>query len=98
MVKSITIFYKNNSSSKSLFYFTCASHDFRFAVILAFDVKVERDAQELADNLGVKIFTADIIYHLFDKFMSYREVSFHYSVLKISGPMVKPVRKFGRVT
>lgn len=72
--------------------------DFRFAVILAFDVKVERDAQELADNLGVKIFTADIIYHLFDKFMSYREVSFHYSVLKISGPMVKPVRKFGRVT
>ena len=47
---------------------------FRFAVILAFDVKVERDAQELADNLGVKIFTADIIYHLFDKFTSYREV------------------------
>jgi translation initiation factor 5B len=40
---------------------------------LAFDVKIERDAQELADNLGVKIFQADIIYHLFDKFMAYRE-------------------------
>lgn len=52
---------------------------FRFAVILAFDVKVERDAQELADSLGVKIFTADIIYHLFDKFMNYREVSFIHS-------------------
>ena len=45
-------------------------------MILAFDVKVERDAQELADSVGVKIFTADIIYHLFDKFMNYREVRF----------------------
>jgi len=36
-------------------------------------VKVERDAQDLADSLGVKIFQADIIYHLFDKFMAYRE-------------------------
>jgi translation initiation factor 5B len=46
---------------------------FRYATILAFDVKIERDAQELADNLGVKIFQADIIYHLFDKFTAYRE-------------------------
>lgn len=45
----------------------------RYATILAFDVKVERDAQELADSLGVKIFQADIIYHLFDKFMAYRD-------------------------
>ncbi|GAB1601092.1 eukaryotic translation initiation factor 5B-like isoform X1 [Argonauta hians] len=48
-------------------------HDEQYAVILAFDVKIERDAQELADTLGVRIFSADIIYHLFDKFMSYRE-------------------------
>ena len=47
--------------------------DFRYAVILAFDVKVEREAQEMADKEGVKIFTADIIYHLFDKFTAYRE-------------------------
>lgn len=46
---------------------------YRYATILAFDVKVERDAQELADSLGVKIFQADIIYHLFDKFTAYRE-------------------------
>ncbi|XP_017783938.1 PREDICTED: eukaryotic translation initiation factor 5B [Nicrophorus vespilloides] len=48
-------------------------HDSQYATILAFDVKIERDAQELADTSGVKIFQADIIYHLFDKFMSYRE-------------------------
>jgi translation initiation factor 5B len=49
------------------------SMSFRYATILAFDVKIERDAQDLADNLGVKIFQADIIYHLFDKFTAYRE-------------------------
>ncbi|VVC86925.1 unnamed protein product [Leptidea sinapis] len=48
-------------------------HDSQYATILAFDVKIERDAQELADQLGVKIFAADIIYHLFDKFTAYRE-------------------------
>lgn len=36
-------------------------------------MKIERDAQDLADSLGVKIFQADIIYHLFDKFMAYRD-------------------------
>ena len=45
----------------------------RYAVILAFDVEVKRDVQELADSLGVTIFTADIIYHLFDKFTQYRD-------------------------
>ncbi|XP_001949877.1 eukaryotic translation initiation factor 5B [Acyrthosiphon pisum] len=44
-----------------------------YATILAFDVKVERDAQELADTLNVKIFQADIIYHLFDKFTAYQD-------------------------
>ncbi|XP_061163849.1 eukaryotic translation initiation factor 5B-like [Saccostrea echinata] len=48
-------------------------HDSQYAVILAFDVRVEREAQEMADSLGVKIFTADIIYHLFDKFMAFRD-------------------------
>ncbi|XP_065183056.1 eukaryotic translation initiation factor 5B-like isoform X4 [Sycon ciliatum] len=48
-------------------------HDAQFAVVLAFDVKVEREAQEMADSIGVKIFTADIIYHLFDAFMAFRD-------------------------
>eukprot|EP00729_Bicosta_minor_P014472 gene14472-19320_t len=43
----------------------------KFALILAFDVAVERDAQRLADRDGVKIFTADIIYHLFDAFQAH---------------------------
>lgn len=48
-------------------------HSPLYATILAFDVKIERDAQELADTLNVKIFQADIIYHLFDKFTAYQE-------------------------
>lgn len=52
----------------SFVFYVCS-----YATILAFDVKIERDAQELADSLGVKIFQADIIYHLFDKFTAYRE-------------------------
>ncbi|KAF2291216.1 hypothetical protein GH714_020699 [Hevea brasiliensis] len=42
-----------------------------YATILAFDVKVTQEARELADELGVKIFIADIIYHLFDQFKAY---------------------------
>lgn len=46
---------------------------YRYAVILAFDVRIERDAQEMADSLGVRIFSAEIIYHLFDAFTKYRQ-------------------------
>jgi len=45
----------------------------RYGTILAFDVKVTRDAAEEAARAGVKIFTADIIYHLFDQFTAYVE-------------------------
>lgn len=48
-------------------------HDSVYAAILAFDVKIERDAQDLADNLGVHIFHANIIYHLFDMYIKYRD-------------------------
>ena len=44
-----------------------------FAVILAFDVEVTKEARDFAADAGVKIFTADIIYHLFDQFTSYME-------------------------
>lgn len=37
-----------------------------YATILAFDVKVSADAAAIAATLGVRIFTADVIYHLFD--------------------------------
>ncbi|XP_006800383.1 eukaryotic translation initiation factor 5B isoform X2 [Neolamprologus brichardi] len=52
---------------------TMLEHDPQYAVILAFDVKVERESQEMADSLGVRIFSAEIIYHLFDAFTKYRE-------------------------
>ena len=42
-----------------------------YASILAFDVKVPSEVAQLARELGVKIFTADIIYHLFDQFTAY---------------------------
>ena len=40
----------------------------QYAVMLCFDVKVDKEAQAYADENGIKIFTADIIYHLFDDF------------------------------
>jgi translation initiation factor 5B len=49
-------------------------HKKEYACILAFDVVVEKEAQEFADNLGVMIFQADIIYHLFDHFTAYMKV------------------------
>lgn len=39
-----------------------------FAVMLCFDVKIDKEAQLYADEQGIKVFTADIIYHLFDAF------------------------------
>ena len=44
-----------------------------YACILAFDVKVSPDARELAEKLKVKIFEAEIIYHLEEKFLKYVE-------------------------
>ena len=52
----------------------------QFAVMLAFDVKVDKEAQAHADELGVKIFTADIIYHLFDAFTAHMVSQFHFGV------------------
>lgn len=46
-------------------------HDPMYAVILAFDVKVDKDAQELADKEGVKIFVEETIYHLGDRYVEY---------------------------
>ncbi|CAF3572941.1 unnamed protein product [Rotaria sordida] len=47
--------------------------DVQFATILAFDVKIEKDAQEYANTIGVKIFRHDEIYRLCDMFISYQE-------------------------
>lgn len=49
---------------------TMLEHNEKFGVVLGFDVPITRDAQELADSFKppIKIFTADIIYHLTDQF------------------------------
>jgi len=48
-------------------------HKREFACILAFDVKVMPEAREFADKVGVRIFEADIIYHLEEMFQKYLE-------------------------
>ena len=50
------------------FSFSC-----RYATILAFDVKIAHDAQAYAEEVGVRIFTANIIYHLTDQFEKYMD-------------------------
>jgi len=42
-----------------------------YATILAFDVPVEREGCEHAQEMGVRIMTAKIIYHLFNQFTTY---------------------------
>ncbi|KAJ7122943.1 P-loop containing nucleoside triphosphate hydrolase protein [Mycena epipterygia] len=43
------------------------------ACILCFDVTVDKDAERLADEMGIRLFKADIIYHLFDAFTAYNQ-------------------------
>jgi len=44
-----------------------------YATILAFDVPVTKETREHAEEVNVRIFTADIIYHLFDQFTRFME-------------------------
>ncbi|VDC01114.1 unnamed protein product [Peniophora sp. CBMAI 1063] len=41
------------------------------ACILCFDVTVDKDAERMAEEMGIRLFKADIIYHLFDAFTAY---------------------------
>ncbi|KAH9024789.1 P-loop containing nucleoside triphosphate hydrolase protein [Lactarius hengduanensis] len=41
------------------------------ACILCFDVPIDKDADRLAEEMGIRLFKADIIYHLFDAFTVY---------------------------
>lgn len=44
-----------------------------YAVMLCFDVKIDKEAEQYAEQEHIKIFNADIIYHLFDAFTAYQE-------------------------
>jgi len=56
---------------KAMKSLTGEGHQKEYATILAFDVKVTPEAEEFAVENGIKIFTANIIYHLFDSFTEY---------------------------
>jgi len=62
------------------------------AVILAFDVKESKEAHDLADDMGVKIFRAEIIYHLFDQFTAYMDEIAAKKREETSAEAVFPVR------
>jgi translation initiation factor 5B len=44
-----------------------------YATILAFDIKASLKVKEQAEKVGVRIFEAEIIYHLTDMFTKYME-------------------------
>ncbi|TQV96580.1 hypothetical protein V2A60_003031 [Cordyceps javanica] len=71
------------------------------AIMMCFDVKVDKEAQQYADEQGIRIFTADIIYHLFDAFNAHmkemlekkREES---KLLAVFPCVLKPVAIFNK--
>ena len=44
-----------------------------YACLLAFDVKIMPDATQFAEENGIKVFEARIIYHLQDNYIEYKE-------------------------
>ena len=56
-----------------------------YATILGFDVPVASDVREFAESSGVRIFTADIIYHLEDQFTRYLDEVRGGAALSVSG-------------
>ncbi|SPC62177.1 probable GTPase/general translation initiation factor eIF2 [Ustilago sp. UG-2017b] len=62
------------------------------AVILAFDVPVDKEAEKLAEELGIKIFTAKIIYHLENDFTKYHKEIMDGKKKEASGTAVWPCR------
>lgn len=62
------------------------------ACILCFDVTVDKEAERLAEELGVRLFKADIIYHLFDAFTKYNAEVLETKKKEAAPTAVWPVR------
>ncbi|CAO1613768.1 unnamed protein product [Jaminaea pallidilutea] len=62
------------------------------ACILCFDVPVDKEAEKLAEELGVRLFRADIIYHLFDAFTKYNAEVVEAKKKEAAPTAVWPVR------
>lgn len=72
-----------------------------YAVMLCFDVKVDKEAQAYAEEQGIRIFTADIIYHLFDNFTKHMEEMLEKKkeeskMLAVFPCVLKPVAVFNK--
>eukprot|EP01022_Parablepharisma_sp_SALTPOND_P009286 TRINITY_DN1385_c0_g1_i1.p2 TRINITY_DN1385_c0_g1~~TRINITY_DN1385_c0_g1_i1.p2 ORF type:complete len:877 (+),score=144.68 TRINITY_DN1385_c0_g1_i1:82-2712(+) len=44
-----------------------------YATILAFEVEPDKEARELAEKNGIKVFTANVVYHLVDSYKKHAE-------------------------
>ncbi|UZJ54552.1 hypothetical protein CBS101457_003872 [Exobasidium rhododendri] len=62
------------------------------AVMLCFDVTIDKEAEKLAEEIGVKIFSARIIYHLFDSFLVHQKQVLERKQKENSGVAVWPCR------
>ncbi|KAH7137121.1 eukaryotic translation initiation factor 5B [Dactylonectria estremocensis] len=72
-----------------------------YAVMLCFDVKVDKEAQAYAEEQGIRIFTADIIYHLFDAFTKHMDEMLEKKkeeskMLAVFPCVLKPVAVFNK--
>ncbi len=61
-----------------------------YATILAFDVSLDHDASAMAEELNVRVFSADIIYHLFDQFSRYMATLYEAKKAAVSSLVVFP--------
>jgi translation initiation factor 5B len=61
-----------------------------FKTILAFNVEIDEDAEKEAKNTKTKIFTAEIIYHLFDQYTKYKKELFTIRKDAVKDKMIFP--------
>ncbi|KAI5851037.1 hypothetical protein BZA05DRAFT_57046 [Tricharina praecox] len=61
-----------------------------YAVMLCFDVKIDKEATQYAEEVGVKIFSAEIIYHLFDNFTAHQKEMLEAQRLEAAAQAVFP--------
>lgn len=72
-----------------------------YAVMLCFDVKVDKEAMAYAEEQGIRVFTADIIYHLFDAFTKHMDEMLEKKkeeskMLAVFPCVLKPVAVFNK--
>ena len=69
----------------------CVQQQPEYAVILAFNIQIDNEARNLANEMGVKIFEAEIIYHLQEMFEAYLKEIYEARKLKAKDIAVFPV-------